>query len=389
MKLNLGSGSLKLEDYDNIDIKDGRSAYPLDVPDESCEVIRASHLLEHFGAGEVYDVISHWHSKLKVGGVLMVAVPDFSKIAKAYVDKTEHYNVTGYLMGGQTDKDDFHKSIFDRDSLEQLMISAGFDEICEWKSTEKDCAALPVSLNLCGKKVAKSNTVKRTLQAIISMPRLCFADNMNCIMTEIVSRGIPLKKGTGVFWSQCLTRMMEDVAKDKPDYILTLDYDSWFRFSHIEQLLALMEKHPYIDALCPVQMKRESDCPLMGLAGPDGKPLKTIDHTELEKDVLPILTGHFGLTVFRTSSLEKLKKPWFLGQPGPDGGWGEGRTDDDIYFWRNFAASGLKAAIANKVNIGHLQLVCTFPGHYTENFKCKNVPLGDIGKVDCVPEHCK
>lgn len=389
MKLNLGSGSLKLEDYENIDIKDGRTAYPLDVPDGSCDEIRASHLLEHFGAGEVYDVVLNWASKLKTGGLLKIAVPDFGKIAKAYVEKTEHYNVTGYLMGGQTDETDFHKSIFDRDSLVDLLESCGFADIKEWKSEVQDCAALPVSLNLCGTKTAEKEGVKRSISAIISMPRLCFADGMNCMMTELVSRGIPLKKGTGVFWSQCLTRMMEDVAKDEPDYILTLDYDSWFKWSHVERLMVLMEKHPELDALCPVQMKRESDSPLMGLAGPDGKPLKAIEHSSLEKDVLPITTGHFGLTLFRTASLKKLKKPWFLGQPGPDGGWGEGRVDDDIYFWRNFYDSGLKAAIANKVCIGHLQLICTFPGHYKDNFKCINVPLGDIGKVERIPEHCR
>jgi len=388
MKYNLGCGDIPIEGWENIDIKQGRNAYPLDIPDGSADVIRASHLLEHFDNVTVYDVIKNWISKLKVGGSLMIAVPDFEKIAKAYIEKTGNYNVSGYLMGGQTDANDFHRSIFDKNSLTDLLKSAGLDDIQEWTSDLKDCASLPVSLNLCGIK-KKEITVKRRLEAIISMPRLSFTDMMDCAMTEIVARGIPLKKGTGVFWSQVLTRMIEECVKKDTDYILTIDYDSWFRYGHIEKLLALIETHPEIDAICPVQMKRESDCPLMGLIGEDGKRLTHVHHSELEKDVLPILTGHFGLTVFRATSIAKLKKPWFLGVPGADGSWNSDRTDDDIYFWNNFKESGLKAAIAPKVNIGHLQLLCTFPGKYTDNFKCIHNPLSDIGNVNNIPEHCR
>jgi hypothetical protein len=150
-----------------------------------------------------------------------------------------------------------------------------------------------------------------------------------------------------------------------------------------------MENYPEADAICPMQMRRDGDIPLMGLCDDQGEFLKQINTSEFEKDILPIKTGHFGLTVFRASSFAKLKKPWFLGIPGPDGSWGKGRTDDDIYFWHNFLDSGLKAYVAPKVNIGHLQLMCTFPGHYSNQFKCIHKQLGDIGAVDGIPEHCR
>jgi len=386
MKLNLGSGSLKLEDYDNIDIKDGRLAYPLDVPDGSCEVIRASHLLEHYGASEVHSVLSHWASKLKQGGKLMVAVPDFKKITQWYAEGKQE-NFSGYLMGGQTDKDDFHRSIYDTDSLKRLMESVGLSDIEEWTSDVQDCAALPVSLNLVGTKTA--NTVKRVIHAVTSSPRLSFTDYMHCIMTEIVARGIYLKQGTGVFWSQVLTRGIEDVIEMNGDYILTLDYDTWFRWGHVQNMLTLMEKYPEADAIFPVQMKRETDSPMMGLIDENGERLTQITHDELEKDLLPTTTGHFGLTVFRASSFQKLKKPWFKSEPGPDGSWNDGRIDDDIYFWHNFRECGLKAFVAPNINIGHLQLLCTFPGHYTDGFKCVHTPLGDLGEVKNIPEHCR
>lgn len=387
VRLNLGSGTCPMDGWDNIDIKNGKLAYPLDVQDNSVDVIRVSHLLEHYGSSEVIDVVNNWVSKIKDGGKLMIAVPDFEKIAKGYLNK-ETINVSGYVMGGQTDTNDFHKTIFDKSSLTQLLEKAGLMDVQEWKSEINDCAALPVSLNLCGIKKS-SVAVKRRIEAIISMPRLCFADSMDCMMTEIVSRGIPLKKGTGVFWSQCLTRMFEECLSKNTYYILTLDYDSWFRWGHVQKLLTLMEKNPDIDALFPVQMKRETDCPMMGLVDENGKRRDFVNHAELEADILPALTGHFGLTLFRASCFEKLKKPWFIGQPDKDGSWNDNRVDDDIYFWNNFRECGCKAAIAPKVNIGHLQLVCTFPGHYKDNYKCINSPLSTIGDVKNVPDHCR
>ena len=386
MNLNLGSGSLKIEDYDNIDIKDGKTAYPLDIPDGSCDEIRASHLLEHFPSHEVFNVLKHWVSKLKQGGVLKIAVPDFKKIVNGYT-AGDGMNVSGYVMGGQTDEYDYHKSIFDKDALTELLTTAGLTDIAEWTSEVKDCASLPVSLNLQG--VKSSNVVRRTIHAVTSSPRLSFTDHMHCIMTEIVARGIYLKQGTGVFWSQVLTRGIEDILEMNGDYILTLDYDTWFRWGHVQQMLTLMEQHPEADAIFPVQMKRECDSPMMGIVDDKGERVSQLDFNELEKDLLPTITGHFGLTLFRPSALKKLKKPWFKSIPGPDGSWNDGRIDDDIYFWQNFKECGLKAFVAPKVNIGHLQLMCTFPGHYTDNFKCVHTPLGELGDVKNIPEHCR
>jgi predicted SAM-dependent methyltransferase len=385
MKLNLGCGSLKIEDYDNIDIKEGRLAYPLDVPECSCDIIRASHLLEHFDSRQIHDVLKNWVSKLKEGGILKIAVPDFKKIASAYINK-ESMNVSGYIMGGQSDKDDYHKSIFDIDSLTELLKSCGLTNVTEWKSEIQDCASFPISLNLQG--VKEKNTAFRKIIAVMSLPRLSFTDHVSCLMQEIVAHGINVKMGTGVFWGQVLTRGIEKAIEDNPDYIVTIDYDTWFKHKHLEHLLALMELNPEIDALCPVQMKRESESPMMAFMGQDGKRLTQINHSELEKEVLPIITGHFGLTVFRPSCFAKMAKPWFHGQPGPDGRWEDGRLDDDIYFWENFRKCGNKLFIANKVNIGHLQLLCTFPGHYTENFKCIHVNLGDLNKPEMIPSHC-
>jgi hypothetical protein len=51
-----------------------------------------------------------------------------------------------------------------------------------------------------------------------------------------------------------------------------------------------------------------------------------------EGDLSKIATGHFGLTLFRASTLKKLPHPWFLPDPDKDGLWEKDRVDEDIYF---------------------------------------------------------
>ena len=112
MRLNLGSGDQHLDGYENLDGKQGDSLYPLNVEDESCEEIRASHCLEHFSHTEVHAVLKHWVSKLKPGGMIRIAVPNFEKIAKDYL-AGKQFNIQGYVFGGHVDARDHHGCGFD------------------------------------------------------------------------------------------------------------------------------------------------------------------------------------------------------------------------------------------------------------------------------------
>jgi hypothetical protein len=117
---------------------------------------------------------------------------------------------------------------------------------------------------------------------------------------------------------------------------------------------------------------------MAGLVDEYGKERNFVHLDEFKKELVEVRTGHFGLTIFRVSSLRRMKKPWFHAKPDPTGGWGEGRIDEDISFWHQFAASGLKAFAASNVRIGHLQLMSTFPGPLDENWNPQNLYMGDI-----------
>ena len=156
MKLNIGSGDIELEGYTAIDRKFGTEAYPLDIDTESCDEVRASHILEHFSYLQMVNVVTDWVRVLKPGGWLRIAVPDFHEIVKGYL-RGVNQNTIGYVMGGQTDENDYHKSIYDRHILIALMTHCGLVGLVEWEVEEelrdtKDCSRLPISLNIKGRK---------------------------------------------------------------------------------------------------------------------------------------------------------------------------------------------------------------------------------------------
>jgi predicted SAM-dependent methyltransferase len=448
IKLNIGSGDKQLDGYMNIDIKNGVDAYPMpsakkfasgeawfegDLGESlgfaaTVQEIRASHVLEHFERKEIPEVLANWFEALAPGGWVKIAVPDFRKICEKYL-ADERINTTGYIMGGQVDEHDFHKTLFDEETLTKYLMAAGFEFIGKWESEIDDCASLPISLNLMGRKPLFEETIKETLEdvgieaakavemskdlakvaedistieetetvscqidtskvsAIMSMPRLAFTDNMFCAMRALMPLQINIHKGSGVFWGQVLTRMIEEQLAAGKEYVITIDYDTWFTKEHVMHLIWLMDQNPQADAIIPVQVKRESEEIMIGIDGDDGKPLKEITLLDINEPLIRTTRGHFGLTILRLSAFTDLKKPWFHAVPSPDGTWSDDRQDEDIAFWNNFAACGKQAYVAKDINIGHIELSCTFPGRIADNWKPVQVGMFKL-EENGPPEHC-
>lgn len=358
VRLNLGAGEQPIEGWHNLDAKTGQSIYPLDLPDNSVEEIRASHVLEHYGHAEVLPVLREWVRVLKPCGKLRIAVPDLETIAKAYLSGA-HWPIQGYLMGGQTDALDFHKSAFDREALCEVMRAAGLVALHPWRSEIKDCAALDVSLNVAG---YKRPTRWPNVSAAMSVPRLGFMDNFFAAFQALVPLGIKLRKTGGAFWGQCLTRAFEGaLAEEDPEWILAIDYDTVYQRRDVEDLIVLAMAHPEADAIAPLQQSRSKESPLMYIEDASGKPRGQISHEELSQPLLPVTTAHFGLTLIRADKLRALEKPWFHSVPDAQGSWGEGRIDDDIWFWHQWRRAGHKLAVATRVVVGHAELMLRWP----------------------------
>ena len=138
LSLHLGCGKTLLPGFINIDIDACSGAdrlmdiRDLEFGDASVDLIYASHVLEHFGRHEVNLVLKEWARVLKPGGMLRVAVPDFSKIATYYLENGKTSDLLGLVMGGQKDEFDFHKMIFDFRSLQDTLFLIGFADVQRW-----------------------------------------------------------------------------------------------------------------------------------------------------------------------------------------------------------------------------------------------------------------
>lgn len=335
-----------------IDMKFGGKAFPLTynsgerVADYSVDVIVMSHCLEHFGHRVTEAVLADQVRALKPGGLIKIAVPDLEWICGQFLaGKPGQYQ--GWIWGGQTDQNDIHGAGFSFDSLSAMMRRCGLVGIHFWEG-DADCSGLEVSLNLAAYR--RPLKWPETISAI-SRPRLGFGDHSDDALEALLPLGISRFSRTGAYWSKALTQAIQDAIKAGAEYVLTMDYDTLFKQDDVEALLAMMMANPQADALVPVQMGR-TDKALMNAGG------KVVTNVDLEATYFPIKTGHFGLTLFRASAFEKLRRPWFHPSFKEDG---SAKYDDDIEFWLGFEAAGLKAMLVPRVVIGHIEWVAMWP----------------------------
>jgi len=358
IRLNVGAGDIPLDGYTPIDRKQGKEAYPLEYEDNSVDEIRASHVLEHFGHGQILDVVKHWVSKLKPGGLLRIAVPDFEKIAKSYLGGI-NFDVQGFVMGGQIDGNDFHGTVFDAETLKEVFLNAGLERIAPWTSEIIDQASRPLSVNLCGYKPGAESFNPKAIVAVLASARYGPAMHHRCVDESLNILGIPSHVFCGCFWHQILCETMEKYIADPAiEYVITTDYDTIFRKADVAELCRLMRACPDVDAIVPMQWKRNSDAPLLNMGRGDG-PVYT---HEFDRHLTRIFTGHFGLTILRAASLRKMTRPWMVPVPDEEGRWSEKKVDADIYFWHKWKDEGFSVYVANNVKVGHLEELITWPG---------------------------
>jgi len=219
--------------------------------------------------------------------------------------------------------------------------------------------------------------IAREVFYLESLPRLAFTDNMYSIMNTVFHLGMEGRYSTSAFWYQGLERLMDKAVEKGVKYALTIDYDTWFTEYHVIDLYEIMERHPELFALFPLQPRRGHPYPMAGtFVDPSGDKIRVLSG-KFEDGVCAVDTGHFGLTLFRVDQFKRLKKPWLNSLPDPNGSWGEGKKDADVAFWIKCKNEGLKVGCA-EIYIGHIQLLCSFVGTNEKGFKTQYVPMQNI-----------
>jgi len=109
--------------------------------DNSVDLIYASHIVEYFDRIEFSEVLKEWERVLKPEGRMRLAVPNFQVLSKLYIEGTiKLENILGPLYGKMQmgDKTIYHKTVYDLESLKNLLTHAGFRNVREydWRDTE-------------------------------------------------------------------------------------------------------------------------------------------------------------------------------------------------------------------------------------------------------------
>jgi predicted SAM-dependent methyltransferase len=153
LKLHLGSGEKYIPGFVHVDIADFKHIdYKSNIGDLSMfgnntvDLIYCCHAFEYFDRMEAGLVLTEWYRVLKKGGVLRLAVPDFENIVKVYqkYDDLEHRGILGPLYGHWVvgNKVLYHKTVYDYDSLKNLLESVGFKDYHRYDADKTEHASI-------------------------------------------------------------------------------------------------------------------------------------------------------------------------------------------------------------------------------------------------------
>lgn len=163
VKYNLGSGSAKLDGWENLDIGEiDLSIFPWSIESDTAEEILASHILEHFQKETGKKFLAECHRALKTGGKLHVAVPDMD----IFIDCRNSGDWTPLGSYHWRDFNDFfgggnreprpemrHYYMYNVETLTALMVEAGFSNVEKRPPLDEDNAAYhAISLYMTGTK---------------------------------------------------------------------------------------------------------------------------------------------------------------------------------------------------------------------------------------------
>lgn len=139
-KRNFGDSWFHIDsgDFSHLDYKDVTN---LSFKNNSVDIIYASHLIAYFDREEIVLVLNEWKRVMKEGAILRIATPNFDAMTKLYQDGAYSLpNFLGPLYGKMKmgEKTIYHKTVYDYNSLSDLLLNIGFKDVqkYDWRKTE-------------------------------------------------------------------------------------------------------------------------------------------------------------------------------------------------------------------------------------------------------------
>jgi predicted SAM-dependent methyltransferase len=141
IKINLGCGGVKFQNWINIDIEPGADIIldlktGLPFRDSSIRYIYSEHVLEHFSHDEGLSIVKECYRVLSNGGVMRIAMPDLDHIIEKYSTDWKNQDWLSWpeyafiKTKGQMINIAFswwgHKYLYNEEELRQQLMDAGF-----------------------------------------------------------------------------------------------------------------------------------------------------------------------------------------------------------------------------------------------------------------------
>ena len=153
VKLNLGCGNAKLDDWVNIDINP-RADMVVDfrngLPFKNCsfQCIYSEHVLEHFTYERGQTLLKECYRILSDDGIMRIAMPDLDYIIKKYLSDWKNQEwlswseysfikTRGMMLNTYFSWWD-HKYLYNEEDLKKQLMNSEFKNVyrCEWSKSE-------------------------------------------------------------------------------------------------------------------------------------------------------------------------------------------------------------------------------------------------------------
>ena len=135
VKINLGCGNdirvgyINVDKYNNTGNVDHQwDLSKLEVEDGSVDEIYTSHVFEHIEINDVYTVLEEWERALRVGGTIVMRLPDLEREVKIWLDAPadRKWFEVHRIFGSQSHEGNTHFSGHSKDSLKYLIERFNF-----------------------------------------------------------------------------------------------------------------------------------------------------------------------------------------------------------------------------------------------------------------------
>ena len=190
-RLEIGPGNKRIPGFETLNIVPGfavdyiaDAARKLPFPDQTFDLIYASHILEHIPWFQTLHTLKEWVRALKPGGALEIWVPDGLKICETLVRFDPEHEPCVWAAGrlytygdgsGRLDHPNWHRGMFTPRYLKHLFEQAGLEDVRQMTRAEVRGAdhgwinlgfhgAKPVHANASNRSDSKRRTETRALE---------------------------------------------------------------------------------------------------------------------------------------------------------------------------------------------------------------------------------